>query len=65
MAALILLYNLTRDLSFILVSDKEGVLILFYYFSRIFVNSDVTHYNWAVTSYVAVRVPVRVYMHDV
>ena len=35
------------------------------YFSRIFVNCDVTHYNWAVTSYVAVRVLVRVYMHDV
>ena len=35
------------------------------FFSRIFVNCDVTHYNWTVTSYVAVRVLVRVYMHDV
>ena len=35
------------------------------FFSRNFVNCDVTHYNWTVTSYVAVRVLVRVYMHDV
>ena len=35
------------------------------FFSIIFVNCDVTHYNWTVTSYVAVRVLVRVYMHDV
>ena len=29
------------------------------------VNCDVTHDNWTLTSYVAVRVLVRVYMHDV
>ena len=34
------------------------------YFSRIFVNCNVTHNNWAVTSYVTLRVLVKVYMHD-